>query len=750
MQLLAKSNWVVMVFGLALFAAVACDRGQDGVSTTQIEPPTETAISQPTPVVTAIEPPTVTATALSTPVVTAIETLTQGVSATKAAVQLSTPTPSPTATRSPNDPSEGETLMRLFTKVSLEIANHPRYVDIESNFIECVNSHTDLGIDEFADFYVTYIGENIEVYDGCGDESGIFIIYEDLWASIIEDLRRRDEEIDTLLSDEFGERYASGEALEWTMKIVAEMRSEGLASVAPSPEIDSPVGMLLEQVREVVLWGISNDEALWGCEEQHGEAAMRDAMGARDEFDALLADYNDGELDEYSQADAERVIAQMYDGLRSLSELCGIEPLSSKPTVNAELRRGEPNKGLVEQKMQVPTATPVPCPYLSTEQLDVDRAIENWLCEWEKRKSIGALSESFKTELDPETEEISLWTRRYSNEPSGPWRHIKDYLDEKGFQYSRTQGSGDFYIYGLSIADVADLYNLHGVRRLGIYDRLGNVVDYWLDPKEPFFAVDAGTTIQLSFDFESGWSKVNFVENHVTVTWTADANEASLVGNGRDAEYTVPDIPGEYTVTAQAPGPDNCYLECRAVFTVVVRDPDEPQIVGGGYDLFYQFPEVYRSQNEFFGEPQQLHLSTTFVDLSSYKIAARMRPAVPPSSMTKIPDAYQVVSDWYSIELVDGRGYPFVNERFLMEICTPTPSDWEWDDPEMLMAMSFEDEFTPEVYERLKRSDFVEHIGSRFIVVSTEITSSPGSAVACTDNLAHVVPDYVVTVARSE
>ena len=88
--------------------------------------------------------------------------------------------------------------MRLFTKVSLEIANHPTYADFEAKFIECVNSHTDLGIDEFADFYVTYIGENIEVYDRCGDESGIFLIYEDLWASIIEDLRQRDKEIETL------------------------------------------------------------------------------------------------------------------------------------------------------------------------------------------------------------------------------------------------------------------------------------------------------------------------------------------------------------------------------------------------------------------------------------------------------------------------------------------------------------------------------------------------------------------------
>ena len=400
--------------------------------------------------------------------------------------------------------------------------------------------------------------------------------------------------------------------------------------------------------------------------------------------------------------------------------------------------------------MQTPTTTPVPCPYLSIEQLDVDRALEDWLCEWEKRKSIGALSERFKTELDPETEEISLLTRRYSNDASGPWRHIKDYLDEKGFPYSRTQGTGDFYIYGLSIADVADLYNLHGVRRLGIGERLRHVDDYSLDTKEPFFAVEGGATIQLSFDFEWGWSKVNFVENHLTVTWTADENKALLFGDGRHAKYTVPDTPGEYTVTAQVPGPDDCYLDCEAVFTVVVRDPDGPPVVGGGYDLFYQFPEVYPHQDEFHGEPQKLYLIANFVDLSSYKIAARMRPAVPPSTMTKIPDAYQAVSDWYSIELVDGRGYPFVNERLQVEICTPMPSDWESDGPEMLMAMSFEDEFTPEVYERLKRSDFVEHIGSRFIVVSTEIASGTGSQVACSDTLRRVVPDYVVTVARSE
>ncbi len=737
MQLLAKSIWVVMVFGLALFAAVACDSGQDGVNVTQIEPPT------------------VTATPLSTPVVTAIETPTQGVSATKAAVQLSTPTPSPTpsptATRSSNDPSDGETLMRLFTKVSREIKNHPRYVDIESNFIECVNSHTDLGIDEFADFYVTYIGENIEVYDRCGDESGIFIIYEDLWASIIEDLRQRDEEIDTLLSDEYGERYASGEALEWTLKIFAELRSERLASATPRPEIDSPVEMLLERARDVLLWGIGNDEALWGCEEKHGEPAMRDAMGARDEFDALLADYNDGELDEYSQADAERVIAQMHDGLRSLSELCGIEPLSSKPTVNAELRRGEPNKGLVEQKMQVPTATPVPCPYLSTEQLDVDRALERWLCEWEKRKSIGALNKGFKTELDPETEQIMLWTRRYSNEASGPWGHIQEHLDEKGFEYSRTQGTGEFYIYGISIEHIAELYNLHGIRRLGIGDRNRKVDDYWLDPKEPFFAVEAGTTIQLSFDFESGWSKVNFVEKHVTVSWTADSDEASLVGNGRHAEYTAPDIPGEYTVTAQAPGPEDCYLDCEAVFTVVVRDPDGPRIVGGGYDFFYQFPEVQKYRDEFHGEPQKLYLFAGFIELPSYKIAGRMRPVASPSTMPTVPDAYKRASGWYSIELVDGRGNPFVNEKLqVSEICTPMPSGWEWDDPEALMVLSYKDDLIPEVYANYQRYDFVEHIESRLIVVSTESTSSTGPAVACTDTLRHVVPDYVATVARSE
>ena len=50
--------------------------------------------------------------------------------------------------------------------------------------------------------------------------------------------------------------------------------------------------------------------------------------------------YNDGELDDYSQGDAERVMEQTYDSFRSLAELCGIEPLSSISTVNAELRRG--------------------------------------------------------------------------------------------------------------------------------------------------------------------------------------------------------------------------------------------------------------------------------------------------------------------------------------------------------------------------------------------------------------------------
>ena len=726
-----------MVSGLALFTVVACDGGQDRVDVTQIESPT------------------VTATPLSTPVLAPIETPTQGVSATKATVQLSTPTPRPTpsstATRSPDDPTEGEMLMRLFTKVSDEIENHPRYVDFEANFIECVNSHTDLGIDEFADFYVTYFGENIEVYDQCGDESGIFIIYEDLWVSIIEDLRQRDEEINKLLSDEFGERYASGEALEWTLKSSAELRSERLASAAPRPEIDSPVEMLLERARDVALWGIGNDEALWGCQEKHGEPAMRDAMGASDEFDALLADINDGELDEYSHSDAERVMEQMHDGLRDLSELCGIEPPSSESTVNAEIRRGEPNKGPVDQKMQTPTATPVPCPYLSTEQLDVDRALERWLCEWEKRKSVGALNERFKTEIDLETEQIMLWTRGYSVDASGPWGHIQEHLDEKGLEYSRGQGTGDFYIYGISIEDIAELYNLHGIRRLGIDDRNRKADDYWLDPKEPFFAVDAGTTIQLSFDFESGWSKVNFVENHVTVTWTADANEASLAGNGRHAEYTAPDTPGEFTVTAQAPGPEDCYLDCEAVFTVAVRDPDEPPIVGGGYDLFYQFPESQKYRGEFHGEPQRLDLFTGFIELRSYKIAGRIRPVASPSSMPTVPDAYKRASEWYSIELVDGRGNPFVNEKLLVaEICTPMPPGWEWDDPEALMVLSYKDDLIPEVHTEYQRYGFVEHIESRLIVVSTESTSASGPAVACTDILRHVVPDYVATVIRSE
>ena len=149
----------------------------------------------------------------------------------------------------------------------------------------------------------------------------------------------------------------------------------------------------------------------------------------------------------------------------------------------------------------------------------------------------------FKTELDLETEQIMLWTRGYSVDASGPWGHIQEHLDEKGFEYSRGPKALEIFTFTeFRLKHIAELYNRHGIRRLGIDDRNRKVDDYWLDPKEPFFAVDAGTTIQLSFDFESGWSKVNFVENHVIVTWTADANESSLVENGRHAEYTAPDI----------------------------------------------------------------------------------------------------------------------------------------------------------------------------------------------------------------
>ena len=190
-----------------------------------------------------------------------------------------TATPSPTATRAPSDPSGGATLMRLVAKVSLEINRHHRYMDFEARFVECVNSHTGLGIDEFADFYVTYVGENIEVYDRCGDETGIFIIYEDLWASIIEDLRQRDEEVDALLSDEHGELYASGEGLEASLKMFAMLRSERLASAAPGPEIDPQVETWLGEVRDLTLWTIGNNEALRGCEEEHGKETMRDATG---------------------------------------------------------------------------------------------------------------------------------------------------------------------------------------------------------------------------------------------------------------------------------------------------------------------------------------------------------------------------------------------------------------------------------------------------------------------------------------
>ena len=100
---------------------------------------------------------------------------------------------------------------------------------------------------------------------------------------------------------------------------------------------------------------------------------------------------------------------------------------------------------------------------------------------------------------------------------------------------------------------------------------------------------------------------------------------------------------------------------------------------------------------------------------------------------------------------MDGRGNPFVNEKLqVSEICTPMPSGWEWDDPEALMVLSYKDDLIPEVYANYQRSDFVEHIESRLIVVSTESTSSTGPAVACTDTLRHVVPDYVATVVRSE
>ncbi len=52
-----------------------------------------------------------------------------------------------------------------------------------------------------------------------------------------------------------------------------------------------------------------------------------------------------------------------------------------------------------------------------------------------------------------------------------------------------------------------------------------------------------------------------------------------------------------------------------------------------------------------------------------------------------------------------------------------------------------EDDLIPEVYANYQRYDFVEHIESRLIVVSTESTSSTGPGVACTDTLRHVVPD---------
>ncbi len=191
-----KCNCSLNQFGLYhnsgwLYSPVACDSGQDGVNVTQIEPPTVT------------DDPSVDASSLRLSKLR-LRVFRRPKLRFNCRRRRHRRLPSTTATRSSNDPSDGETLMRLFTKVSREIKNHPRYVDIESNFIECVNSHTDLGIDEFADFYVTYIGENIEVYDRCGDESGIFIIYEDLSASIIEDLRQRDEEIDTLLSTSTG------------------------------------------------------------------------------------------------------------------------------------------------------------------------------------------------------------------------------------------------------------------------------------------------------------------------------------------------------------------------------------------------------------------------------------------------------------------------------------------------------------------------------------------------------------------
>ncbi len=121
----------------------------------------------------------------------------------------------------------------------------------------------------------------------------------------------------------------------------------------------------------------------------------------------------------------------------------------------------------------------------------------------------------------------------------------------------------------------------------------------------------------------------------MTVSWTADSDDFAC--RERQARrVAAPDIPGEYTVTDQAPGPEDCYLDCEAVFTVVVRDPDGPRIVGGGYDFFYQFPEVQKYRDEFHGEPQKLYLFAGFIELPSYKIAGRpVRPVASPSTMPR-------------------------------------------------------------------------------------------------------------------